>query len=449
MLAELMSQFARLRVFARISLLAAALLTSACAHATVARVLDDYRGSEEWKRSNAAFKTIIRQYVHGEHGGFTDAELDQLFEDFLTLSQADVDKFLRGQSCVPESGSGPARYYMANVTHQRHDGFFATDQARPLEGTGNGTRTAHATFSANTLLERHEISASSTMPARTKLSGNPFPDWASIQRALSTRSDFDATFKLRDAAQAEQIFAHTQTIDWANSTAELYIAPELIDGKVFSPALFSIYLLRAQAGAPFSAYLVVSANAAGQPQTPYVGLLTTAQSQDYQSFTGFAFTYLSSNGNLLDYAVVVTGENPTAYDMWIRTYYPDHPDSPYLTVRTQVLPAVSEEDVALYKDVKGASTIMLLRKGALMRDLVKTYYPHATDLQLWEDVGALKGDPTFKKRLEAAGLTLAAGLFEPGLWIERPHVQPTRADEQPHYEQRPGMELRCGGPGPR
>lgn len=31
--------------------------------------------------------------------------------------------------------------------------------------------------------------------------------------------------------------------------------------------------------------------------------------------------------------------------------------------------------------------------------------------------------------------SFAAGLFEPGLWIERPHVQPTHADEQPHYKE--------------
>lgn len=442
-----MRRLACLRRFASISILTLALLTSACA-GTVEQVLDDHRGTEQWTKSSEAFKTIMRSYVHGENAGYTEAQLDQHFEDFLTLSQADVDAFVRGQSCVPESGTGPARYYMANATHQRHDGFFAPNQARPLVGTGGGEQTMHGTFSANLLLERHEIGATTTMPARVTMHGNQFPDWASIARTLSTRSDFDSTFQLRDVGQADQIFAHTQAIDWANTTGELYIAPELVGGAVFSPALFAIYLLRPQANAPFSAYLVVSANAAGDPQTPYVGLLAATGAETYASVTGFAFTYLSAGDNLLDYEVVMTGDNPTAYELWIRTYYPDHPDSPYLTVRTAVLPAVSERDVAWYKDVKGVNVIMMLRKGALMRDLIATYYPNASELQLWEDVGALKGDPTFKKRLEAAGLTIAAGLFEPSLWIERPHVKPTRPGAEAQFEVRPGMDRRCA-PGPR
>ncbi|WP_106089175.1 hypothetical protein [Enhygromyxa salina] len=423
------------------------LLTTSCA-GTIGRVLDDHRGTEQWTRSSEAFKTIMRKYVHGDNHSFTDADLDQQFEDYLTLGQADVDKFIEDQSCLPAAGSGPARYYMANATHQRHDAFYAKDQARPITGTGDGGQTMHATFSANLLLERHEISPTSSFPARAAYDNNQFPDWASIERVMTTRAAFDETFALRDSAQAEQVFNHTQGIDWAKqASGELYIAPELVNGKIFSPALFAVYLFRSEPSAAFSVYLVISANAAGEPQSSHVGLINTTREttreRDYESYTGFAFTYISAKDNLLDYELVMDGEDPTTFVVWITTAYPDHPESPYLTVRTAFLPAVSEQAIAAYKDTKGVSLIMMLRKGAIMRDLVAGYYPDAPELQLWEDIGALKNDPTFKERLESAGLTVAAGLFEASLWLERPVVRPSGSDGPPQYEVADGAAQQC------
>lgn len=385
----------------------------------------------------------MRTYVHGDNVTFTDEELDQHFEDYLTLSESDVKRFIEDQSCLPASGSGPARYYMANATHQRHDSFYAEGQERPVTGTGTGDKTMHATFSANMLLERHEIGPTSTFPARAAFKDNKFPDWASIQKVMTTRSAFDATFNLRDSAQAEQVFQHTQGIDWAKATGELYVAPELVGGKVFSPALFAIYLLRADPSSEFSVYLVVSANAAGDPESSYVGLTTTTREREFESTAGFAFTYLSSKDNLLNYELIMNGHDPTSFVLWISTYFPHHPESPYLTVRTAVLPAVSEQAVASFKDAKGASIIMMLRKGALMRDLIAAYYPNAPELQLWEDVGALKNDPDFKERLESEGLTVGADLLEGSLWLEKPAIRPTGADGPPQYEVRAGMEQRC------
>lgn len=418
-------------------------LTTSCA-GRLDRVLDDHRGTEQWTKSSEAFKTIMRKYVHGDSHEFTDQELDQHFEDYLTLSQSDVDRFIEDQSCQPAAGSGPARYYMANATHQRHDAFYADDQARPITGTGDGGQTMHATFSANVLLERHDISPTSTFPKRASYDNNKFPDWASIARVMTTRSAFDETFALRDRAQADEVFNHLQTIDWAGkASGELYIAPELVHGKVFSPALFAVYLFRADSNSSFSVYFVISANAAGEPQTPYIGLIKARHDKDYESYTGFAFTYLSSKDNLLNYEVVLDGENPTAFVLWITTAYPDHPESPYLTVRTAFLPAVSEEAIASFKETAGVSLIMMIRKGAIMRDLIAAYYPDASELQLWEDVGALKDDPKFKERLESAGITAAAGLFEGSLWLERPVVRPSGSEGPPQFEVAGGMVQQC------
>jgi hypothetical protein len=239
------------------------------------------------------------------------------------------------------------------------------------------------------------------------------------------------------------VFNHTQSIDWAKATGEIYIAPPLVNGKVSSPALFAVYLFRAEPSAPFSVYFVISANAAGDPQSPHVGLISTTREKDYESTTGFAFTYLSSKDNFLNYELVMEGEDPTTFVLWITTAYPDHPESPYLTVRTAFLPAVSEQAIASYKDTKGVGLIMMLRKGAIMRDLVKAYYPDASELQLWEDIGALKDSPKFKADLESAGITVAAGLFEDSLWLERPVVRQTGSEGPPQYEVASGMVQQC------
>lgn len=419
---------------------------TACAGATVQQVLDDYRGTDTWTQSSEAFKTIMRNYVHGDPS-VTDEELDQQFEDYITLSPEDVDAFIRGQSCLPPAGSQQARFYMANATHQRHDSHYAADQAHPITGTGDG-ETLHATFSANMLLERHELDASATFPERATMTNAPFPSWASIVSAMTERATFDAHFKLRDPAQADALFERTSAIDWSEASGELFIAPPLTHSrakhdKYFSPALFAVYVFRASASAPFSIYLVVSADAHGNPTTTYAGLAGSARGDHYDAYTGTPFTYLSDGDNFLDYEVVMTGDEPTSLDLWITVGFPDHPQSPYITVRTAILPAVSDQAVASFKDADGAFIIMMLRKGALMRDLIAAYYPDASALQLWEDVGAIKRDRVFLERLEAAGLTAAGDLFESKLWLEQPVVKPTSSEAAPHYEVRGSMDLRC------
>ena len=140
-----------------LALCASLVLGGGCA-GKLEKALSDHRGTETWNSSSEAFKEIMRRYVHGDEHTYTDAELDEQFEAYLTLDQSDVDAFVLGQSCVPESGTGPAQYYMANSTHQRHDAHYKKDPAWRLTGEGEG-QTMRATFSANMLLERHEIDA--------------------------------------------------------------------------------------------------------------------------------------------------------------------------------------------------------------------------------------------------------------------------------------------------
>jgi hypothetical protein len=135
----------------------------------------------------------------------------------------------------------------------------------------------------------------------------------------------------------------------------------------------------------------------------------------------------------------MTGTAPLGFDVWITTAYPDHADKPYLTVRASFVPAVSDA-VAAYKDLPGVKLIMMIRKGALMRDLIGKYYPGSSPAQLWKDVGALSSDKSFTDKLAALGLDVAADLFEADLWLEKPEVTSGRPDT---YEVRPAMELKC------
>ena len=411
------------------------------------RALRDQRGTEVWNTSSDAFKEIMRRYVHGDNHEYTDAELDDQFEAYLTLDKDDVDHFIRSQSCLPRSGSGPARYYTVNATHQRHDAFYKEDASMPLTGEGHG-KTLRATFTANMLLERHEIAKGTEFPPRAGKTGNPFTDWDAMAELLTDGGSFNETFHFRDPKQGEQVFGITSNIDWSRASGELYIAPALADGKVFSPALFAVFLLRETDTSPFSVYLTVSANAAGHPEISYVGLIQpdgTRQQEPFFSDTRFKFTPLSDKANYLDYELVMTGEDPTSYELWMTLAFPEHADRPYLTVRSVVAPTVSEKALRSFTDVKGADLIMMIRKGALMRDLVAAYYPDASELQLWEDVKAIKGDKEFRNRMESAGLTVGADLFESHLWLQRPTVTQTDAEQRAEFEVQPGMDLRCGG----
>jgi hypothetical protein len=420
--------------------MACAVLLTGCPglHVKIERVKAEYRGTAEWNTSKAAFKAIMRDYVHGGRGHVSDAELDADFEAYVTLSKEEVDEFLKTQTCLPSKATSESEFYMVNSTHQRHDGFFATNQPRG-HIAGSGTKHAHATFTANMLLQRHAISATSEFPARAKMAKNPFSSWNKLSQALTDEAKIKEVFHFKDLSQQGTVFAATEGLDFTSKvTGELFIAPTLKGGDVFSPALYAVYLLRVDAGAPPTIYVVVSANAEGEPETPYVGLIDPSHAP-YQSETGFAFTYLSTSKNLLNYRLALTSEAPLGFEMVITTAYPDHPESPYLTVRSTFVPAVSNQTVAKYRDSRLTRLILMVRKGALMRDLIRIYYPNSKEVQLWNDVGAIHGT-RFRNKLEAAGLNLAADLFDRDLWLEKPKVG---GNEPLEFKVAPGLVKEC------
>lgn len=400
-------------------IVACAVLLTGCpgVHRKIERAKAEYRGTAEWNTSKAAFKAIMREYVHGGSTKVSDAQLEEDFEAYVTLSKEDVDVFLKTQTCLPRKAANKSEFYMVNSTHQRHDGFFATNQPR-RHIAGSGTGHAHATFTANMLLQRTSISATSAFPARAKMAKNHFSSWSKLSQALTDETKFKEIFLFKDLVEQGAVFAVTKELDFNKVTGELFIAPTLKGGEVFSPALYAVYLLRAEDGASPSVYVVVSANAQGEPETPYVGLMNSGQAP-YQSETGFAFTFLSTTKNLLNYRLEVTDESSLAFEMVITTAYPDHPESPYLTVRSTFTPAVANETVAKYRDSRLTRLILMIRKGALMRDLIRLYYPNSKEVQLWNDVGAIHGTK-FRNKLEAAGLNLAVDLFDRDLWLEKP-----------------------------
>lgn len=389
-------------------------------HVKVDRIKAEYRGTAEWNTSKAAFKSIMRDYVHGGSSHVSDAQLERDFEAYVSLSKEEVHEFLEQQTCLPPKGARESEFYMVNSTHQRHDAFFATNQPR-RHIAGSGTKHAHATFTANMLLQRHNISATSEFPARAKLAKNPFSSWNKLAETLTSEAKFKEVFLFKDQAQEQAVFAVTKDLDFSTKVkGELFIAPTLKGGEVFSPALYAVYLLQESQDAKPSVYVVVSANAQGEPETPYVGLVGPSQAP-YQSETGFSFTYLSTSKNLLNYQLITTEDSPLAFEMIITTAYPDHPETPYLTVRSAFMPAVSNETVAKYRDSGLTRLILMIRKGALMRDLIRLYYPDSKEVQLWNDVGAIHGTK-FRNKLEAAGLNLAVDLFDHNLWIKKPKV---------------------------
>lgn len=412
-----------MNVFQRVLLMmGCALALSGCPgfHARIEGIKAEYRGTVEWNTSKAAFKAIMKNYVHGGASDVSDEQLEKDFELYVSLSKEEVEEFLKTQTCLPKKGSEDSEFYMVNSAHQRHDRFFAENQPR-RHIAGSGTKYAHAAFTANMLLQKYPLSPSAAFPGRAKMAKNPFSSWQKLAQTLTDETKFSATFLFKDPEQAQAVFAVTKELDFSSSVrGQLFIAPTLKGGEVFSPALYAVYVLKASEAAPPSVFVVVSANAEGEPETPYVGLIAPDQ-EPYQGETGFAFTYLSTAKNLLNYQFVITDESPLSFDLVISTAFPDHPDQPYLTVRSAFVPAVSEQSVAKYRNSGLTRLILMIRKGALMRDLIRIYYPNSREVELWNDVGAIHGTK-FRNKLEAAGLNLAVGLFDRDLWLEKPKV---------------------------
>jgi|GEM_PF-1887620 len=428
----------KLSLLFSILLMATALLATACTKTQKEKIesaLNQHRGGKAWLKSSRAFKKIMREFVHGGKN-LSDAQLDRDFELFLTLTEEDVRKFIQGQSCMPIGGKGDDQYYIVNTGHQRHDDFFAPDQPRK-HIKGSGSKHAHASFSANLLLEKYPAGPGKKVPSRITTKGSPFPSWQTLRDSMTKEASFKKKFIFEDPAQATELFTRLAAYDWDKMNGDVFTAPRLHGGEIFSPALFAVWVLREDGSDDPGVFVVVSANAQGDPETPYVGLI--GHEGQYKSQTGFAFTYLSTAKNLLNYRYEAVAEEPLSFRLWIDTAYPDHPDKPYLTVRSSFLPAVSKARVSHFKNGPATRLIMMVRKGALMRDLVKLYYPHSSDVELWKDVGAVHGTG-LKEQLEAAGLSIAADLFDKNLWLEKPKVGGTFSHE---FKLPAGLEERC------
>lgn len=396
---------------------------------TVEEVLDEYRSSAEWKQSEAAFKEIMRHYVHGESIQLTDAELNDDFEAFVTLSEQDVEKFVSTQSCLDDMSDAGGVYYSVNTMHQRHDGFVAQPSPHPLTGSGSGSVRAHAAFSANMLMQRTEISHDKPLPKRAAMPGAHFANWQAIADTMTDRAKFDALFLFLDRAQSNAVFAVTSQLDWGKKVSgQVFVAPELHNGQVFSPALFSTYIFKKDDTSKYSVFVIISASAQGVPTTPYAGLIED-QSALYKSKTGFSFTYLSTSENLLNYRFIMETEAPLLFDLRITTAYPAHPQSPYLTINSKFTPIATDQKVERYLKSKVTRLLLMVRKGALMRDLIKAYYPDSSAAQLWVDVGALSQSTGFVAKLKAAGLDLAVDVFARDVWLEKPRVTSAGADK--------------------
>lgn len=391
----------------------------------IEKVLAKYRGTEAWNIAQKAFHQIMRNYIHGETTQVSDEELNQHFEQAIVTSQLDVHTYLNKTKAVVQTQRDTSSpYYMVNVAHTRNDQFFTTNQKCPV--TGAGSETLNAKFTAQNLYQRTTVNATSVLPPR--VANSPLPTWASMVAAMTDKPTFDATFDLVDPTQAAEVFAVTSAIDWNQAEADLFITPDLFGGAVFAPAMYSIYFMGANKNAFKNIYFFVSADGFGNPQKPFIGVIEepiSGPQMVYESLNRSAFSYLSSGANPVKYWMEVKDKNLLDYTLNIHSYFPDHMNAPYIEVVADFTAQVSPGEIAYFKDIPGISTIMMLHKGTLMRDLVKAYFPQSTSAQIWEDIGALTGKIEWINDLAAIGLDAMSDIFAANVWEEKPEVVPT------------------------
>lgn len=389
--------------------------------ATVEQVLKQYRSSPEWKQSRDAFRKIMRKHLHGHSGDWTDAELDEEFESFITLSQDEFELFLKTHSCQPHRSGEKATYYSVHATHQRHDAYAQIPSPHPP--TGNGKEHVRSAFSANLLMQRFDVNHATPLPKRATMAKSPFKSWLAIEEVMTSRQRFDEYFQFHDPAQADSVFEFTRKLEWGSKVVgDVFVAPELHGGKYFSPALFATYVFRANEDSRYSVFLVIAATGRGAPAHPYIGLIENGE-PTYRSTMRTVFDFLSTGDNLLRYRLVVNDENPLVLSLFMSTAYPTHPDTPYITIMSTYGPIV--EDEKLHKFLKSPSTkmVQMIKKASLLKDLFQVYYPEESEAELWYDLEAIKRNKGFIADLEAAGLTAATDVFGRDLWAQKPTIE--------------------------
>ena len=396
------------------------------------QILDKYQSTKDWQTSRQAFGKIVKQYLHGGLSEMSEADLDQHFRRALIITKQDVEHYQNWASqLLANKKDLNSPYYIVNTAHHRGDHFFATDEARPITGTGD--QTLNAKFEAHNIYEKFAINAQSPMPPR--VADSPFPTWTSIVDTMTNEAQFQKTFALSDPEQEASLFAVVSAWNWDEVQGELFLTPDMAFNQVFSPALFAVYFFSTASDPTNKVFLIVSADGNGTPTAPFVGLVNPAdkpQQQTYSSTSRFAFTYLSSTDNPMRYWIDDLGAEAgeqIRFNLTIETFFPDHPKTPYIEVITEFCAQVPEADIGFYKDVPFFKTFLMLIKGTLMRDLIKAYYPNSSSVELWIAVGALqKGHPILNE-LAAIGLDALADIFDLFVWKEKPTVVGAQADQ--------------------
>ena len=395
--------------------------------AKINRILHKYKGTEAWETSKNAFSRIMKSYVHGGMEGISEKEMNRHFERYITTTQEDITGYLElSKSLLKDPNDADSPYYMVNVAHDRHDVYFATGEALPIKGTGN--QTLNARFEAQNLYERNSINAKkypiNPLNLRKRIKASPLPNWKTIVESMTNRAAFDAKFDLVEKEQADAVFAITSSWDWKNSVqGELFMTPSLACGSVYSPALYSIYFFGADENAPKNIFLFVTASGKGAPEQPFIGIVsTTPKEHIYTSVNRFAFTYISSTENPVKYWMNINQDNLADFTLGIHTFYVGRPDVPYIEVNAEFKARVPIAQVRHFEKTPGYKTLLMLHKGTLMKDLVKAYFPNSSDVQLWEEVQALKGNHPLVNELKAIGLDILSDIFSAHVWEEKPTV---------------------------
>lgn len=388
----------------------------------IKNILDKYRGTAPWETSRKAFHDIIKNYVHGGLKNMSDEDLDKHFELALVTTHDDINGFKNlSTSALKSEKDESSPYYMVNVSHHRHDKYFAPNQSCPI--TGAGSKKLDAKFDAHNLYQKYPINATSIMPER--VSKSPFPTWDIIVKAMTDRNNFNETFDLTNVDQANEVFAATSAIDWKSAEGSLFMTPTLFGGAIFSPALYSVYFFGAGQNSPMNIFFFVTADGEGNPEKPFIGLvnkITEPKKNIYSSVNRFAFSYISDAENPAKYWLNMNEENLLDFNLGIQTFFKSHTDIPYIFVDANFSAQVSAEKVAFFKDIPGLSTILLMQKGTLMRDLIRAYFPDENSAEVWTDIGVLTGGNNLKNDLLAIGLNSMSAIFGADVWKEKPVV---------------------------
>ncbi|KAF4699811.1 hypothetical protein FOZ62_031964, partial [Perkinsus olseni] len=380
----------------------------ACARSGPQWVKGDGEKGEDWYRNN------IRKFIwefSPDAADPSDKELSSLLDcmkqgkacqfskTMLKITQNTIEKRVAERA---KQGDPKADYFKVYAIHERFDRYGLqmpeSDGSRPQMSLGDKAVQMfkrNLVFGRMLLKKPHVATFSGELLFQRKTfvygENEKTPDYVGIRSAEELRGQVEsitatsngANFQFLDSKFREKVVERIASIDWEQTTIDLYMPVPFPDGTVYRPAMNSVWVVRKKENDELLFYVLHSASAAGVPKAKFLGINWDEKTVGK---AGQKFTSLSNAENV--YTMSATQKPLT---LTLESYYFNRcaeGDKPYLTITCIFDPCTKKTYDEEYGCHDGHLALleMSLLKGALMFALTENYFPDERTAAIFRQV---------------------------------------------------------------